>query len=957
MKKAFNVRSLLMFLGALILALLFFGPRAVQVYVDGLWFDSLGYSGVYWTSFWYKFGLFAVFFALTLVVLRLAFSLLQRAFDGYALGGKVTRFDNETIDVQPEKFLPVLTWSVALLWSFLNGLAMSMRWELFALGFNGAQSGNPDPVFGRPLGFFLFTWPVLQMLASWAFSLAVIILIAAIVYWILAHIARMPAVIAREARLTAYKATSFALALVLLVHASRVYLGRYSQLWQSNDVFTGVGYTQANIVLPGLMMMSALLVFGAVLAILNALVWRNIRVLITAAVLPIVFYFGLGLVTNYVSNFVVKPNQLARETPYIKRNIENTRVAFSLDRMEVRNFPARAETAALAINQNRDTLDNIRIWDWEALQATLRQIQVLRTYYDFPDVDVDRYTINGRKRQVMIAARELDIERLPPSSRNWINERLIYTHGYGVTMSLANSFTPSGRPRFVLSDMPVKSTEPDIKLTRPQIYFGQKTDSHVYVKTRQQEFDFPQGETNAYTTYEGTGGVELGGFLRRALVSWSLGDLSKVPFSGDITPQTRVLMYRNIRERVHRIAPFLSYDADPYVVVANGQLYWIIDAYTSSAYYPYSRHYPAAGRWTNYMRNSVKVVVDAYNGTADFYVAEPQDPVINAYRKTFPALFKDLDKMPAGLREHLRYPEMMFRTQADVYGLYHIRDVKIFFGREDVWNVAEDVNENEETNGDAPVNGPGNSPLNPALAPRRALQITKPIDPYFVLTRLPGEADEDEFVQILPFTPANRRNMIGWMAGRSDGENYGRLLGYDFPKSQVIDGPAQVKARINQDAYLSQQITLWNQQGSRVLRGNMLVIPLGQSLLYIEPIFLQANQSPTPELRLVVLATQDRIVYGTTFQEALTRLITLGEGETPTATAPGATTPATSPVPSTQQSPAAQKSPPTQQLIDSAARDFEEYQRLTSQGKHSEAGKRLESLGNTLRRMRGNSAR
>jgi uncharacterized membrane protein (UPF0182 family) len=822
-------------------------------------------------------------------------------------------------------------------------------------------------VFGKPLGFFLFAWPVQQMIASWLFSVAVVIVIASLIYLVLANIARMPAIIGREARLIGYKATSLALGFALLIHAWRVYLGRYSQLWQSNDVFTGVGYTQANIVLPGLMIMVMLLIAGAVLAILNGLLWRRARILAIAAAVPVLYYFGLGLVTNYVSNFVVKPNQLARETPYIKRNIESTRAAFGLDRMEVRNFPARAETAALALGQNRDALDNIRIWDWEALQATLRQIEVLRTYYDFPDVDVDRYVINGRKRQVMIAARELDVERLPPSSRNWVNERLIYTHGYGVTMSLANSFAQSGRPRFVLSNMPVKSTEPDIKLTRPQIYFGQKTDTHVYVKTRQQEFDFPQGDTNAYTIYEGTGGVQLGGFLRRALISWSLGDLSKIPFSGDITPETRVLMYRNIRERVHRIAPFLSYDNDPYVVVgADGHLYWILDAYTSSAYYPYSRHYPAVGRWTNYMRNSVKVVVDAYNGTTNFYVAEPQDPVVNAYRRTFPDLFKDLKEMPADLRGHLRYPEMMFRTQADVYGLYHIRDVKIFFGREDVWSVAENVNESEDLNNQPgpQATGPNGMPMNPALAPRRVASAPPPIDPYFVLTRLPGENAEDEFVQILPFTPSNRKNMIGWMAGRSDADNYGKLLGYDFPKSQVIDGPAQVKARINQDAYLSQQITLWNQQGSRVLRGSMLVIPLGQSLLYIEPIFLQANQSPTPELRLVVLATQERLVYGTTFQEALTRLIATGVSETSGATTTPATTPNTA-QPSTpaglpNQGAQAPVTPGTtgtqQQLIDRAARDFEEYQRLTSQGKHSEAGQRLESLGNTLRQMRGNNA-
>jgi uncharacterized membrane protein (UPF0182 family) len=788
------------------------------------------------------------------------------------------------------------------------------------------------------------------------------VLATALIYLVLASISRMPAIIGREARLVGYRAASIALAFLLAVHAWRVYLGRYSQLWQDHDLFTGVGYTQANIVLPGLLLMCGVLVAGAVLAVLNGLLWRRARILAAAVGVPILFYFGLGLVSNYVSNFVVKPNELARESAYIKHNIEFTRRAFGLDRMQVRNFPARADASTFASARTASTLDNIRIWDWEALQSTLRQVQVLRTYYDFPDVDVDRYRINGRLRQVMIAARELDIDRLPPNSRNWVNERLIYTHGYGVTMNLANAFTPNGRPSFVLSDMPVRSTEPEIKLTRPQIYFGQKTDTHVYVKTKQAEFDYPQGDTNAYTTYEGTGGMELGGFMRRALISWSLGDLSKIPFSSDITPQSRVMMYRNIRDRVQRIAPFLTYDNDPYVVVANGQLYWIMDAYTSSAYYPYSRHYATTGRWTNYIRNSVKVVVDAYNGTVQFYVAEPQDPLINAYRRAFPALFRDLAQMPAELRAHLRYPEFLFRTQADVYGLYHIRDVKIFFGREDVWSVAQQTLPNEDDSEARRNSGP----INPALVPRMRPQPAQPIDPYFVLMRLPGEREEDEFVQILPFTPSNRRNMIGWMAGRSDGQNYGRLLAYDFPKSQLVDGPAQIRARINQDPFLSERFTLWNQQGSNVLRGNMLVIPLADSLMYIEPIFLQANQSPTPELRLVVLATQDRVVYGTTFQEALSKLVGAGTAQAiattdaPSAPESGAAGGAGATGSAAGGATGGVTTSPTvagrEQLIQRAARDLEEYQQFTAQGRYSEAGQRLESLRNSLNRLRAGTS-
>jgi uncharacterized membrane protein (UPF0182 family) len=565
-------------------------------------------------------------------------------------------------------------------------------------------------------------------------------------------------------------------------------------------------------------------------------------------------------------------------------------------------------------------------------------------------VDVDRYVINGRKRQVMIAARELDVERLPPASRNWVNDRLVYTHGYGVTMNTADGFTPEGRPRFLLADVPVRSMVPEIKLTRPEIYFGQKTDTHVYVKTKRKnlEFDFPQGDANAYTTYEGTGGVPLGGFARKMLLSWSLGDLSKIPFSNDVTPESRVLMHRNIRDRVERVAPFLTYDHDPYIVVGNdGKLYWIMDAYTSSLYYPYSRHYPVGDTWANYLRNSVKVVVDAYNGTVNFYVFDTEDPIAQAYRRAFPKMFSDASEMPAGLRDHVRYPEMMFRTQAEVNELYHMQNPQLFFGREDVWSVAS----TEDAPGSAGMVSPG--PQGSGQQFTRQGSASEPINPYYVLMPLPGEEASEEFVLILPFTPSNRRNMIGWMAGRGDGDAYGSVLAYNFPKSQLVDGPAQIKARINQDSFLSGQFTLWNQQGSNVLRGNMLVIPLGQGLLYVEPIFLQANQSPMPELRLVVLGTQERIVYGTNFQEALTKLLGAGAASATQDAQRSAETPDQPARDGQPAKPApAGAQPNRQQLINRAAEDLEAYQRLTAEGRYAEAGQRLESVRKTLGQLR-----
>lgn len=933
--------------GLLFLALIF-APNFANIYVDSLWFGSLGYAQVFWYGFWIKFGLFAGFTVVTFALLRGGFRALERAFSPYKLGGVVTRFDDRPVQLDPERYARPLGAWVAGVWAFLVGLAMSTRWELFLLFFSGGNGEGKDPIFGKPIGFYMFRWPVYQVVASWLTGITQWVLLASLVYGALVFVSHMQETQKAAAKRTAAVVCSFALGAVLLVYAWRFSLARFSQMWRDHDIFSGVGYTQAHVLLPGLSLVAVTLVLAAGCAIANAFVWRRPLLVAAALAVPLVVYLGVGIATGYVDNFVVKPNELERQSPYIKYNIEGTRSAFNLDTVEARNFPTASGIEAFELKgtKNRAALDNIRLWDWKALQASLRQVQALRSYYDFPDVDVDRYVIDGKKRQVMIAAREMDIDRLPTASRNWVNERLVYTHGYGVTMNTADGFTPEGRPNFLLSNMPVKSTAPGVKLTRPEIYFGQTTDTPVYVKTKQKEFDFPQGDANAYSTYEGTGGIALGGTLRRTVLSWALGDLSKVPFSSDMTAESRVLLYRNIGERAQRIAPFLTYDNDPYIVIGDdGHLYWMLDAYTTSIYHPYSRHYVSGGQWTNYLRNSVKVVIDAYNGTTDFYAFDAKDPVLGAYRTAFPGLFKDAAKMPAGLLAHVRYPEQLFRTQADVYGLYHMQDVPSFFGREDVWSIAGE--------GDAPTPAmqvpPGMMPPQPAGIEATTSQ---PLDPYFVIMPLPGEKEGSEFVQILPFTPSRSKNMIGWMAGRSDDPHYGSLLTYKFPKSQLVDGPEQIKARINQDPVLSERFTVWNQQGSTVLRGNMLVIPLGKSLLYVEPIFLQANQSPTPELRLVVLATQERIVYGTTLREALTKL--LGSEMAVPREGQHAETAAVQPAPAPPGGITPLEAPgPRQDLIDRAAQDLEAYQRLTAQGKYSEAGQRLESVRRTLEQLRG----
>ena len=585
------------------------------------------------------------------------------------------------------------------------------------------------------------------------------------------------------------------------------------------------------------------------------------------------------------------------------------------------SFPPRRLWMRPILPIIRQRFTNIRLWDWHALQDTLRQMQEIRTYYDFPDIDIDRYSINGSMREVMLAARELDVDKLPVSSRNWINDKLIYTHGYGLTMNTVNGFTPEGRPSLLLSNMPVQSTIPGLNVTRPEIYFGQRTNTDVYVKTHQQEFNFPEGDSNNLTSYQGTGGIDLGGFLRRLLIAFDRGDISKLPFSDDVTSESRLLMRRAIRERVTALAPFLTYDRDPYLVLGeDGKLSWILDAFTQSDSYPYSTHYTVDGEPLNYMRNSVKVVIDAYDGTTTFYVFDAKDPILAAYRGIFPSLFKDAAAMPADLRKHVRYPELMLKLQAEVYGLYHMTNPEVFYNREDLWTVASEVGLGADNT-----------------------QQTQSMEPNFVLMKLPGESSV-EFVEILPFTPANRNNLIGWIAGRSDGEHYGSSIVYDFPKTKQVDGPMQIEARIDQNAQLSGQLTLWNQQGSHVRRGTLLVIPSGRALLYAEPIYLQANQSPMPELRLVVLALQDKLAYGPTFEAALSSLFggnisSLSAAEAPT----GPAAPAAAGAPAPAQD--------LNALIAQASRDFDDYQRLTAAGKLSEAGAKLEELKQVIGKL------
>ncbi|HSE34463.1 MAG TPA: UPF0182 family protein, partial [Pyrinomonadaceae bacterium] len=857
---------------ALGLLILFFSfSRIVAIYLSALWFGSLGFSDVYWYILKLKVGLFFLFTVLTAGLLQTTFWLFQKLFGAAAFEKRTIILNNQPFQLSPARVIRPLAWVISLIVGLIYGLSLKDSWQKFALYLHQPQTSLTDPIFGKSLNFYLFGLPVYDSLSSWLTGVTFIILVAAVAYSLLGLPQRVLKPGVGWSSGAAFRAVCVALALFMTVMAWRTYLSRFPSLWEDHQIFAGVTYTEAHYSLPALFLVAIALIVGAVIALINAFALRRFTLLLVAIALPVAVYvIGVILVPSYVQSFIVKPNEIDRETPFITHNIEWTRRGFGLDQIQQKEFAAEMAIETLDLPNNQETIENIRLWDWKALQDTLKQIQAIRTYYDFPDVDVDRYSIGGKPRQMMVAAREINDDRLPPTSRNWINERLIYTHGYGITMNTANGFTREGQPQFVLSNMPMESTAAEAKVTRPQIYFGQMTDRYVYVKTRQNEFDYPQGDANKYTTYEGTGGIPLGGRFRRMLLAWAVSDLTKLPFNDDITAESRLLINRNIREIVNGVAPFLVYDRDPYIVVsADGRLFWMIDAFTQSSTFPYSSHHQVDNRSVNYIRNSVKVVIDAYNGTAQFYVFDREDPLINAYRGVFPSLFRDGAEMPADLRVHIRYPETLIRAQGEVYGLYHTQNPKVFFQREDVWSIAQQVSLDEQ-----------------------AKKTTQPIDPYYVLMQLPGEQKKSEFVLILPFTPANRNNMIGWMAGRCDPENYGKLLVYNFPASRLIDGPLQIEARIDQDATLSGQFTLWNQQGSRVLRGHLLVIPTGRSLLYVEPIYLQAQQSPMPELRLVVLATHEKLGYGPTFADAMSAVF--GDAAKPAAEKPPETPATTS---------------------------------------------------------------
>ena len=830
-------------LGGILLILLVIAGIA-SIYIDVIWFKSIEYASVFWKILVTK-GLIVLFFASIFFVLSyINLSYVRRFAPEFKVEINQDEFERPEIQLykslQNIKLSKSFVFWLSLLMAIFMGFSELTNWEKILLYLNRTSFGLVDPVFKEDIGFYMFSLPFWEFIRNWlAFSLSFITIIVAIIYLLKRAIKfeykhfsiEMPA-----------QTHFFILVAILLILKSWGYwLNTYKLLYSTRGVIFGAGYTEMHADLPALRILMTLSLICAFIFFLTARkkVWKlplgGIAILIIASIL-----LG-GILPEIIQKAIVLPNESIKERPYLQNNIEATRLAYGLDKIKVEEFPAKEALSVEEIEGNQETISNIRLWDWRPIKQTLKQIQAIRLYYDFNSVDMDRYYFDGSYQMVMISPRELDITKIPEQARTWVNEHLTYTHGYGVVVNPVNKISGEGLPYLLIKDIPPVSLM-DLKIIRPEIYYGEMTNNYVIVKTKAKEFDYPKGDENVYSTYTGRGGVAVSSLWRRVLFSIKYSN-PQILFTTNFTRDSRIMIYRNIRERVTKVAPFLVYDSDPYMVISEeGKLFWIQDAYTISTHYPYST--PFRG-YLNYIRNSVKVVIDAYNGSLDFYIIDENDPLIKVYQKIFKQLFKGFEQMPDDLKAHIRYPRDLFQIQAELYSTYHMTNPDVFYNKEDYWNIPNEVYAENEIK----------------------------MEPYYVITKLPHH-DREEFILMTPFTPSNKDNMIAWLAAKNDYPEYGNLVVYKFPKEKLVFGPMQVEARIDQDSEISQQLTLWGQRGSTVIRGNLLVIPVGESIIYVEPLYLRAEKGEIPELKRVIVSNGDTVKMGLDLFDAIGKLFT-----------------------------------------------------------------------------------
>jgi len=827
--------------------------------VDWLWFSTIGYLGVFWTTIVAEAEVFFAVFVATAIILWVNGSLAFRfarsrwtqcpADFEWKRTGIVTFRD--VLEVTRHRLpWPLIIAGGAGLLALLVAWGEVHNWGVFLRFLYQVPYGANDPLYDKDISFYLFALPAYVVIKNWMLlTLLLSVLLAGAIYWVHGHIEYDAQ--RRSMSPTAIAHGSVLLGLFFAVKAWSYALDRYLLLYHDNGVVVGASYTDIHVELPVLWLLIGLSIIAAFAAWANLRV-RTYRLPAAAAVLVFGGSFVLsGVVPALFQRLFVKPTELQLEKPYIERNIALTQQAYNLRQITAKPFPAEQDLSFKTLEANKATIDNIRLWDWQPLMDAYVQLQEIRTYYKFHDVDVDRYWLDAAYQSVMLSARELKSSLLPRNAQTWVNRHILFTHGNGVVMSPVTRKSAEGLPLFYLRDIPPVATGgPEIR--EPRIYYGEETDSYVIVKGSTPEFDYPKGKDNVYAVYDGTGGIPVGGTARRILFAWYFNDVNLL-LSSYITGDSRIMIRRDIQERVRTIAPFLRLDHDPYLVINDGRLFWMQDAYTTSSYFPYAQ--PAQGLDLNYIRNSVKVLVDAYNGTVDFYLMDSVDPIAATYQRIFPGLFKPFADMPAGLQKHIRYPEDLFLIQARLYQVYHMEAADVFYNREDLWQFPRQ---------------PGGGGT--------AMMV-----PYYIIMRLPGEP-QAEFFLMLPMAPSRRDNMIAWLAARCDPPDYGKLIVYEFPKEKLVYGPFQIEALINQNTYISQQLSLWNQMGSRVIRGNLLVIPIENSILYVSPLYLRAEHGQLPELQRVIAAYGDHVVMKETLAEALSALFAGTAPAAPSAT-------------------------------------------------------------------------
>lgn len=918
--------------GALAVVALVLVLGGVDFSTEWLWFDSLGLASVFLTTVSARLALFAVGASLFLVFFVANVVVARRLAYGFEVRPRRATMGGPWEDLLAQvgaqmarrgdyaRLINVAVLVGGLLLALFMGLLATGNWLVVLQFLHRSSFEIPDPAFGQDVGFYLFVMPVLRAAEGWLFMALLLIGLSALAvyavvltYELAVNIGQVRFPLSRGLRGHLLCLAAIAFALIAFHHV----LDMFDLVRSTRGVAYGAGYTDYHVQRPAQVVLAVGALLASVLC-LGSIGTAGFRLAILGGGLWAGLVVGAWLIPSVFQGVDVVPNELDRERPWIAANILFTNQAFGLDRIEARDIAFEEAVPPTILVDERETINNIRLWDHRPLKDTYKQIQAIRQYYLFEDVDVDRYIIDGEYRQVMVAARELAPEQLPREAQTWVTRQLQYTHGYGVAMSPVNVVSQEGLPELVIQDVPPLGRIP---ITRPEIYFGEKTDHYVITRTSTPEFDYPSGDAGVFAPrYGADTGVDVGSLPRRLLFAVKFQDPNFV-LNSSFQPDSQLLYRRHVTARARQIAPFLRLDPDPYIVVADGALYWIQDAYTVSDRYPYSQPYPGDSgqrrprqRPFNYMRNSVKIVTSAYDGSIRFFVADPSDPLIQSYQRIFPALFVPQDQAPKSIRDHFRYPEGLFRIQAEVYKQYHVQDPRTFYLREDLWTIPNELFYDQR----------------------------QPVDPYYVIMKLPGQA-RPEFILMLPFTPGNKDNMVGWLAARSDEPDYGKMVVYKYPKDKVIFGPFQLETRIDQDPTISAQFSLWNQAGSQVIRGNLLVIPIGQSNLYVEPIYLQATASPLPELKRVIVATGNRIVMESTLEDGLARLFGAPPG---VAQAPQRA----SAVPSQRAAP--ETSPSALAQLASEAQDrFHRAQEALRAADFARYGEELRGLEETLNRL------